>query len=343
MDPRALAPLLQRFPRAEFAMAYGSGVLPQAGYGAASPPTVDLVLGVADAREWHRRNMRRNAAHYPSCALIGGPRFAAWLQSLGAGMYYIADVAMNVRGALRPVKYGVVSLARLQSDLRHWDSLYVSGRMQKPFVTLRPNELVSRANDKNVANAVKATLLLLPQAFTEDTFLTTYTNLSYMGDVRLTVGAENPNKAANIVSKQRDLFRQHFKAYPSALQVLSTVTDYGGRLRKAGGPGKQLVVEQDVSTSTRVELFRGLPKRFLGRMTARCGDRPDGVIRAWVESGRHQDVLRRAIAAVVFASSTTQAAKGLLTTGVSRSLCYARAKLRKAAEQRAGKKRRLDT
>ena len=43
---------------------------------------------------------------------------------------------MGPKGQERPVKYGIIGLDALKRDLLHWDSLYVSGRLQKPVLPL---------------------------------------------------------------------------------------------------------------------------------------------------------------------------------------------------------------
>ena len=39
---------------------------------------------------------------------------------------------MGPKGHERPVKYGVIEMEKLKHDLLEWDSLCVSGRLQKP-------------------------------------------------------------------------------------------------------------------------------------------------------------------------------------------------------------------
>lgn len=121
--------------------------------------------------------------------------FVHWIHNryIGPGLYFNIDK----KGA-RPVKYGVIHIDALRSDLRNWDSLYASGRMQKPFVVLHSDGSIAEANEVNIANAVKASLLLLPHQFTENDFLETYAGISYMGDIRVKLRAENPDKVGNI-------------------------------------------------------------------------------------------------------------------------------------------------
>lgn len=88
-----LSSILRRFPPVEFAMAYGSGVVPQAGRGpdptttmvdfifgrgARSPcPAMRLLIafasGVRDSPSWHADNMDQHPRHYSCLARLLGP------------------------------------------------------------------------------------------------------------------------------------------------------------------------------------------------------------------------------------------------------------------------------
>ena len=55
---------------------------------------------------------------------------------------------------------------RLCSDLKHWDTCYISGRLQKPVQILQPDSTILRANEQNLQSALAAGILLLPPRFT---------------------------------------------------------------------------------------------------------------------------------------------------------------------------------
>ena len=74
------------------------------------------------------------------------------------------------------------------------------------------------ANNYNLASAFNLSLLLLPRkkrhtAFAEDALYEKIALLSYMGDPRMLVGGENPNKVKNIVSKQALRFALLYEPY----------------------------------------------------------------------------------------------------------------------------------
>lgn len=62
-------------------------------------------------------------------------------------------------------KYGVVGLSALQDDLTTWQRMYVSGRLQKPVLTLVPCPSLESALQHNLLSAATVSLLLLPPSF----------------------------------------------------------------------------------------------------------------------------------------------------------------------------------
>src|SRR5688572_9877207 len=97
------------------------------------------------------------------------------------------------------MKYGVISTQRFEQDLLQWDSLYIAGRLHKPVLRLRT--ATADASDRhceillhrNLLSALRTSLLLLPETFTEFELFSMISSLSYDGDIRMGVG-ENPMK-----------------------------------------------------------------------------------------------------------------------------------------------------
>ena len=236
--------LTAQFGAVAHTFGYGSGVFPQAGYGAAAvpKPQIDMVHIVADPAAFHRANSARFPAHY-SALLLLGVGAVAWVQRLGAGVYFNPYVAMaGLLGEKSMVKYGVVSQQTALDDITQWTTMYVAGRLHKPVKhfgvcspesgpdsakspgpdsTDLPALFLARllhANNYNLASAFNLSLLLLPRkkrhtAFAEDALYEKIALLSYMGDPRMLVGGENPNKVKNIVSKQALRFALLYEPY----------------------------------------------------------------------------------------------------------------------------------
>ncbi|KAH3731773.1 Phosphatidate cytidylyltransferase [Pelomyxa schiedti] len=313
---------------------------------------VDIILGVNNAVDWHRENMEKNWSHYSVFGYCG-PRAVAWLQKRGPGLYYMIGNTgwfpsdpTNTQLLQRPFKYGVIEIGRLQKDLLEWDSFYASGRMQKPFVVLKNHDSIMSANSINIANAVRATLLMLPQKFTEEAFYRIYAGLSYIGDTRLSLCAENPNKVSNIVKAQITEFRNHLWGSPCAAAMLSSLKGFP-TTGTAHKESRTAVVEQDCTVESRLGLIMKLPKPLLHHMFWVCDGLesahadhidsnsssnsrdPAQVFRNTIEAGFHAAVLQQCIASRVGPSSTSQTLKGIVSAGLWRSTLYASSKVAK--------------
>jgi mitochondrial translocator assembly and maintenance protein 41 len=73
--------------------------------------------------------------------------------------------------------------------------------------------------------ATCATLLQLPQRFTEMEFYYKVCELSYLGDIRIGI-AENPNKIQNIIQGSQDNLQLFHKLYHKHLVDFSTHDDH---------------------------------------------------------------------------------------------------------------------
>eukprot|EP00741_Cyanophora_paradoxa_P001133 tig00000459_g1093.t1 len=326
----ALQDFLREAPPVAFAFAYGSGVVKQRGYDytqqSSKSRMLDVVLAVEDSRAWHEAHMARHGGHYAGLARALGPRFVALVQDrMSAGLYYNAIV--EYRGQV--LKYGVISVANLRDDLERWRWLYSSGRLHKPVEVLADSGALSSAVEGNLRHALHAALLLLPERFEEAELWHAIAGLSYTGDFRVGIG-ENPNKVANIVSANADRFAELY--HPA-------IASAERRLSRAGVPGNPL--QQDASPSARAELLRSLPHALRSSLE-RAQPAPPG------PSGSHSSssdwaaalaagppaalaaAVRAGLSSLVGPSSRAQAAKGIVSAGVTKSLAYALQKLSKA-------------
>jgi translocator assembly and maintenance protein 41 len=127
VDPH-LHRVVSAFPPVAFAMAYGSGIFRQSGYDEEKKPMLDFVFGVHHSRHWHWQNLKRHPHHYSAVKHLGTWTLDVLQRNLGARVYYNTNVEVD---GIR-IKYGVVDMSDLTSDLMHWDTMYIAGRMQKP-------------------------------------------------------------------------------------------------------------------------------------------------------------------------------------------------------------------
>ena len=250
----------------------------------------------------------------------------------------------------RQVKYGVVSSDDLIQDLVHWDHLYLAGRMHKPIVPieLTPKSGCSdeervgsmktknRAHDindaqrTNLLSAVSASLLLCNTSNNQQSpsslhsipaskLYNTIAGLSYTGDFRMQIGAEDKNKVEMLVDTPGMIERWDEK-YSETLDNLESL----GLLSVLNG-----IQSKDIETSLtdmaiRKHLAQNLPLRLRNHSDVIVGsdDNPESILHG-------SSVLRQELAKIVSPAAKRQSMKGLFTAGVVRSWRYALAKFAK--------------
>lgn len=172
---------------------------------------IDFIFGVSYTEHWHSLNLHQHPDHYSGLKYLpyASAAISRIQDNFGAGVYFNPYITVN--GTM--IKYGVVNLDTLASDLSEWNTLYLAGRLQKPVKILRDDPRIRLANQVNLISALRTALLMLPAKFTERQLYERIAGLSYLGDPRmqsfLGMGAsENPNKVSNIVGAQLPGFRQ---------------------------------------------------------------------------------------------------------------------------------------
>lgn len=298
-------------PGVEAAWAYGSGAVAQPGH-ADAVPVRDYLLCVEAPRRWHAANVARNRAHYGGSlvALAGGEAVASLAEAAGVGAHFNAYVTA-VPGAAPVVKYGVVATEVLRDDLTSWTSLFFAGRLQKPVVGVREAPTaVAEAQATNLRAALACALLQLPSEFTESELHEALVGLSYTGDVRTSLGAEDRFKVRRIADGSRDGLR---KLYADALARQRGIVELGG-----SGRG-----EQDVSPAAKRGLLTDIPAGVAGRIALGRDGAPVGPA-----------AVAAAIAAVVGPASLRQALAGALAAGSRTAAKYAWQKVVKAVGSR---------
>ncbi|KAJ5961243.1 Mitochondrial matrix Mmp37 [Penicillium vulpinum] len=259
-----------------YAFAYGSGVFPQNGSGAPSSslhpsaPTaiqnmqkgsgkmIDFIFGVSYSQHWHDLNLNQHRDHYSGLGSMGSYVVSQVQDRFGAGVYFHPYITVN--GTM--IKYGVVNLDTLCRDLTQWDTMYLAGRLQKPVKILRDHPKVRLANQMNLLSALRVALLLLPERFSEFELYSTIAGMSYMGDLRMALPAEDPSKVRNIVSGQMAHFR---RLYAPLIDTLPNVTFQDPRCNNddwIDDPNVILAMEQDMDPVKRGNMVRRLPESF---------------------------------------------------------------------------------
>ena len=339
---KELADIVHRFsPGIDYAFGYGSGVFRQAAVNT-DPGMIDIILAVDDPHVWHERNLQRHSNHYSSMARLGGPRFISWVQTkFGARLYFHPFVNMNINNvAQRQLKYGVVSSDDMIRDLIDWDYLYLAGRMHKPIVSieLSPNEKIKshrideidHAQRTNLLSAVSASLLLHSSSYDEERnssistskLYNTIAGLSYSGDVRMQIGAEDPNKVNKLVETPGMIERWDEK-YSDTISHLQRV----GLLSMVVSNSSSISTNLETNLSDiaiRKQLVKNLPLRLRNHSDLIVGsiDKPESLLQGSL-------ILRQELAKIVATAARSQSIKGFFTAGMVKSWRYAMAKFSK--------------
>ncbi|KAK2727855.1 phosphatidate cytidylyltransferase, mitochondrial-like isoform X1 [Artemia franciscana] len=317
---QGILPHLKLFPAGIcFTFAYGSGVFKQKGHNSVKDNMVDLIFVAENPLSWHTANIERNPKHYSFLRYMGSKAVTA-VQNFGAAKIYF-NTLVPVNNAV--IKYGVVSRESFIEDLLDWNSLYVSGRLHKPVLVLQNYDDgdIKMALEQNLYSALHASLLLLPESFTEERLYHTLASLSYRGDFRMKFG-EDRSKVSNIVKCQMEHFRSLYEPVIKSLDQWVDVDFLSGK------------AEQDVSPSAKLYHLNLLPKTL-----------QMGMLEEWSRDGKYhdlEDILRAAaydtecgdlvnaeIEKIVNQSSWSQSIKGVLTAGIFKSIKYSAMKVSK--------------
>ena len=260
-----------------YAFAYGSGVFPQTSSSSQSSSKlhpnpspaistvqkgngkmIDFIFGVSYTQHWHSMNLQHHRDHYSAVGSLGSAFVSRIQDHWGAGVYFNPYVTVN--GTL--IKYGVVNLDTLCRDLSTWDTLYLAGRLQKPVKILRDDPRVRLANQVNLISAVRTALLLLPPTFTEQDLYKTITGISFLGDPRMSLGAENLNKVSNIVEHQLPNFRRLYAPLIENLPNVSFLDPRSSSPAFFDDLDANATLAQDMDPVKRGNMVRRLPKNF---------------------------------------------------------------------------------
>ena len=300
------------------AFAYGSGAYKQVGHKDPSKNMLDFIFVVDNPGSWHRTNITTNPRHYSFLRWLGPKHVASIGDRFGAGIYF--NTLVPCEG--RVIKYGVIKTATLINDLLDWDTLYVSGRLQKPVQTIYSQEdkELHLALLTNHQSAIHTSLLLLPDTFTEQELYYMITGLSYNGDFRMRIG-EDRNKIENIVRPNIEHFRRLYEL----------ILKHESHLHWNVSAG---TFEQSLDFTSQYHHLNLLPKHVqLGLVAHRNKDGRhrdiEEVIRSFSHDRECREVIQTCLAGIVKQSSVTQSLKGIFTAGVIKSVRYSWSKLKK--------------
>ena len=144
----------------------------------------------------------------------------------------------------------MTTVDNLCSDLLNWRTLYLAGRMHKPLRIIKDDARVRLTQQVNLTSAARAALLTLPEEFSETQLFERIAGISYGGDPRMMLPAEDRGKVGNIVRKQNPQFKELYHRLVVGLPEVHW-------------PEHSSVIRQDVSARARSAHLRKLPSNLL--------------------------------------------------------------------------------
>jgi len=311
-----------------YAFAYGSGVFGQDGYADSSSfsekpqtPMLDFMFAVTHPAHFHSINMQQHPSHYPLHARMLGSSYVSRIEEIGPGVWFNAYIPMNDV----TIKYGVTTVDNLCSDLLNWRTLYLAGRMHKPLRIIKDDARVRLTQQVNLTSAVRAVLLTLPEEFSENQLFEGIAGISYSGDPRMILPAEDRGKVGNIVRKQSPQFKELYHRLVVGLPGVHW-SEHSS------------VIQQDVSARARSAHLRKLPSNLLTGVKNNYSRRLlDHELEAdedayWVHLAGDEhlaEVLVDEMNRIVRYPAAVQSLKGLASVGLGKSLRYSAAKIGK--------------
>jgi len=139
----------------------------------------------------------------------------------------------------------------------NWRTLYLAGRMHKPIRIIRDDARVRLTQQVNLTSALRTALLTLPAQFTQRDLFTAIAGISYSGDPRMVLPAENRKKVANMVERQEGQFHELYWRLAQGLPGVRWRMD-------------SQMIEQDTSAHARAAHLKKLPEGLLTRVHSRA-------------------------------------------------------------------------
>jgi len=199
--------------------------------------------------------------------------------------------------------------------------------MHKPLRIIKDDARVRLTQQVNLTSAVRAALLTLPGEFSETQLFERIAGISYSGDPRMWLPAENRGKVTNIVRKQGPQFRELYHRLVVGLPGVYW-------------PSHSATIQQDVTAQAKAAHLKKLPSNLLGRVKDNFA-RKDHDVQAvfgadenvyWARLAgdeRLSDVIQQEMRGIVRYPATVQTFKGIASAGVGKSIRYSVAKVHK--------------
>lgn len=268
------------------AFGYGSSFFHQAGYNSKTVKSMDFIFVVDDIKKWLTDDIKKNPDDYTKNT--SKKLLKMHKKSLKGCTGVIYNV---VRNRSVNYKFGVIERSDFISNLKTWNSFYVTGRMQKPIYTFKSDKELDEVIDQNRRNVLIAALLILNKSEVSlFELFETICSLSYKGDIRFII--ENPNKVSNIVKGSIEELTDMYSVFNEFINI----------------DGNKVLVNMD----SVYKESKNLPVKFKSK-----------------DVNKYGKYLIKHIKHVNFKESIFQPLKGLRVSGIKDSLSYVLEKARK--------------
>lgn len=298
---------IDTLPKTVSVKAYGSSIAYQSGYKENEKKQVDLIVIVDDIKKFYEENLKKNKYMYKLTPQI----YFKYASSTRLRKHAAICYTTHIDYGDDTYKMGVIEKKDVLDDLLNWKTFYIAGRFQKEMFTAIADKEIEQANEINKRNALTTALLLLDKENpTLDDLYQKICSLSYMGDNRNKLKAEDPNKIKKLASGSKDHFDKEYKDKTDLFTVNkdNTIKINYKKLFKA---------------------MKELPTALYERIEASIDTK--------LSNEDNLDSIRESIKGylteIIKSSSHGQTMKGILTTGPKNSLVYALAKLKKGRKK----------
>lgn len=288
-------------PDALCVKAYGSSIAYQEGYKENEKKQIDLIVVVDNIKEFYKKNMKDNSYMYNLTPRIYFTIANEKALRKHASICYTTHI--NYKGDT--YKMGVIEKKDVLDDLLNWKTFYIAGRFQKEMFTAILDEDIEKANEINRRNALLVSLLLLDKEKPVlDDLYEVLCSLSYKGDTRKMVKAEDPNKVRKLAKGSKNYFNSVYKS--NLFKILDNE-------------------ELDIDYKKVYSHIDNLPTILK--------DEIKKVLNSENEREKIREVINKYLERIIKSSSLGQTTKGILTTGPVNSFSYAFEKLKKGRKR----------
>lgn len=198
----------EEHPYAIATIGYGSGVIEQLGSDPNDKKQIDIIDVVEDLEKWIYENMSSHPEEFTKSTLKYFKK--ATLEQLEKGAPIIYFSSIEYKGEL--IKRGVISKKQFLSSCYKRTSSYVPFRLEKAVELIRcdDEEIYDAMLYDHQITLIMALLMLPKENHNLRDLMERICSLSYIGDFRMKIHCEDPNKIKNIVDKQFKYFVEDY-------------------------------------------------------------------------------------------------------------------------------------